>query len=146
MVVNVGITIASCTFTLSKLNILYAKLMTLFNLLCKSWSAVQFKQVNCQCKLSERTTCGNVCGSDVTQYWAEHFVWFYLPWWCVTGNGSVSRAEWIESFTSQFGATSDQAMAAFRNLDSSGSGQMSMDHMKRLFNTMDTDGNSFHWR
>jgi len=43
--------------------------------------------------------------------------WF----WCdITGNGSVSRSEWIDSFVTQFGATSDQASAAFRNLDPAG--------------------------
>ena len=52
----------------------------------------------------------------------------------------MSRGEWVESFASQFGATSDQALAAFRNLDSSDSGELSMDQLKRLFSTMDTDG------
>jgi len=52
----------------------------------------------------------------------------------------VSRDEWIESFISQFGASSDQALAAFRYLDSSGSGEISMDQLKRVFNTMDSDG------
>jgi len=52
----------------------------------------------------------------------------------------VSRGEWIESFISQFGATSDQALAAFRNLDSSDSGELSADQLKRLFSMMDTDG------
>jgi len=57
-----------------------------------------------------------------------------------SGNGSVSLFEWIESFSKQFGATSDQAIAAFRHLDSSGSGELSVDQLKRLFNSMDTDG------
>jgi len=61
---------------------------------------------------------------------------------CITGNGSVSRGEWIECFVNQFGASSDQAMAAFRHLDSSGSGELSMDKLKRIFSTMDTDGKS----
>ena len=52
----------------------------------------------------------------------------------------MSRGEWIESFISQFGANSDQALAAFRNLDSSDSGELSVDQLKRLFSMMDTDG------
>ena len=52
----------------------------------------------------------------------------------------MSRAEWVDSFINQFGATSDQALAAFRNLDPSGSGELSMDQLMRMFSTMDTDG------
>jgi len=58
----------------------------------------------------------------------------------ITGNGSVSRGEWVDSFVTQFGATSDQALAAFRNLDPSGAGELSIDQLKRLFSTMDADG------
>jgi len=60
----------------------------------------------------------------------------------ITGNGSVSRGEWTESFVTQFGATSDQALAAFRNLDRTGNGEVSVDQLKRLFSAMDVDGKS----
>jgi len=56
----------------------------------------------------------------------------------------VSRDEWIGSFITEFGASSDQALTAFRNLDSSDSGELSMDQLKRLFSAMDVDGKMSH--
>ena len=40
----------------------------------------------------------------------------------------------------QFGATADQALAAFRNLDTNGTGELSVDQLERLFTSMDADG------
>jgi len=74
---------------------------------------------------------------DITCKWICRVIWRDAV---QTGNGTVSRGEWIDCFIKQFGATSDQALAAFRNLDSSGSGELSVDQLKRLFSTMDTDG------
>lgn len=57
------------------------------------------------------------------------------------GDGSVSQDEWVENFVKQFGATPDQALTAFRNLDSTGGGEISLDDLRRLFGRMDIDGN-----
>jgi hypothetical protein len=57
------------------------------------------------------------------------------------GNGSVSRDEWVENFMQQFGATNDQALTAFKNLDAAGAGEILLDDLIRLFGRMDSDGN-----
>ncbi len=55
------------------------------------------------------------------------------------GNGEVSRAEFAQGFTSQFGGTADQANKLFGKLDKDGSGDISIAEIEDLFKDMDQD-------
>ena len=59
----------------------------------------------------------------------------------VSGNGTVSRGEWVTTFQSQFGGTADQANTIFTKLDKDKSGDISLAEVTQLFADMDADGN-----
>ena len=58
----------------------------------------------------------------------------------VSGNGTVSRGEWVTTFQSQFGGTADQANTIFTKLDKDKSGDISLAEVTQLFADMDADG------
>lgn len=77
-------------------------------------------------------TCTNTCNCHIHIH-----VPFYFP---LPGNGTVSRAEWVETFQSQFGGTAEQATGIFTKLDKDNSGDISLAEVTELFADMDADG------
>ena len=60
------------------------------------------------------------------------------------GDGSITKEEFSNAFTSKFNANQEQASKVFGKVDKDGSGDISLDEISELFTLMDADGRSLH--
>ena len=56
------------------------------------------------------------------------------------GDGSITKEEFSNAFTSKFNASADHASKVFSKVDKDGSGDISLEEISALFTLMDEDG------